>query len=123
MDDTNLNFLKMLEPKKYDKKKNKIPLNKLFDMKNTHVMPNGDIHTGKKHTKNSKLIRKGNKKKKKKTSYWLDGVCCKNTTLESWILSVTVPSGSKIRTLKESIINGCPLCMYGIAPEPSILEV
>ena len=33
MDDTNLNFLKMLEPKKYDKKKKKIPLNKLFDMK------------------------------------------------------------------------------------------
>lgn len=71
MDETNLNFLKMLEPKKYDKKKKKIPLNKLFDMKNKHVMPNGDIHSGKTHTKNSKLIRKANKKnkKKKKTSY------------------------------------------------------
>lgn len=34
MDETNLNFLKMLEPKKYDKTKKKIPLNKLFDMKN-----------------------------------------------------------------------------------------
>jgi len=34
MDETNLNFLKLLEPKKYDKKKKKIPLNKLFDMKN-----------------------------------------------------------------------------------------
>ena len=33
MDQTNLNVLKMLEPKKYDKKKKKIPLNKLFDMK------------------------------------------------------------------------------------------
>lgn len=34
MDQTNLNVLKMLEPKKYDKekKKKKIPLNKLFDM-------------------------------------------------------------------------------------------
>ena len=71
MDETNLNFLKLLEPKKYDKKKKKIPLNKLFDMKNKHVMPNGDIHSGKTHTKNSKLIRKANKKnkKKKKTSY------------------------------------------------------
>ena len=71
MDQTNLNFLKLLEPKKYDKKKKKIPLNKLFDMKNTHVMPNGDIHSGKTHTKNSKLIRKAKKKnnKKKKTSY------------------------------------------------------
>jgi len=41
-------------------------------MKNTHIMPNGDIHSGKTHTKNSKLIRKANKKKmkmKKKTSY------------------------------------------------------
>ena len=32
MDKTNLNFLKMLEPKKYEKKKKKIPLNKLFTM-------------------------------------------------------------------------------------------
>lgn len=65
MDQTNLNFMKMLEPKKYEKKKKKIPLNKLFDMKNTHVMSNGDIHTGKKHTSKSKLIRKGKKNKKK----------------------------------------------------------
>ena len=31
----------------------------------THVMPNGDIHTGAKHTKNSKLVKKAPKKKKK----------------------------------------------------------
>lgn len=66
MDQTNLNVMKMLEPKKYKKKTPKTPLNKLFDMKNTHVMPNGDIHTGKKHNKNSKLIRKAKKKKKNK---------------------------------------------------------
>ena len=64
MDKTNSNFLKMLEPKKYEKTKKKIPLNKLFDMKKTHRMPNGDIHTGKKHTKNSKLIRKSKKTSK-----------------------------------------------------------
>jgi len=69
MEETDLNVLKMLEPKKYDKPKKKIPLNKLFDMKNTHKMPNGDIHSGKKHTKNSKLIKKANKNKKKKKTY------------------------------------------------------
>ena len=57
MDKTNLNVLKMLEPKKYDKPKKKTALNKLFDMKNTHVMPNGEIHTGKTHTKNSRLVK------------------------------------------------------------------
>ena len=57
MDQTNLNVLKMLEPKKYKKKTPKTPLNKLFDMKNTHVMPNGEIHTGKTHTKNSRLVK------------------------------------------------------------------
>lgn len=30
----------------------------------THTMPNGDIHTGKTHTKNSKLIKKAKKNKK-----------------------------------------------------------
>lgn len=65
MDETNLNVMKMLEPKKYVKPKKKIALNKLFDMKNTHTMPDGTIMSGKTHTKNSKLIRKGNKKKKK----------------------------------------------------------
>ena len=30
--------------------------------KDTHVMPNGDIHTGKKHTKSSKLVKKASKK-------------------------------------------------------------
>ena len=39
MDQTNLNVLKMLEPKKYKKKTPKTPLNKLFDMKNNHVIP------------------------------------------------------------------------------------
>ena len=29
----------------------------------THKMPNGDIHTGAKHTKNSKLVKKAPKKK------------------------------------------------------------
>ena len=28
----------------------------------THTMPNGDIHTGAKHTKNSKLVKKATKK-------------------------------------------------------------
>ena len=66
MDETNLNVLKMLEPKKYKKKTPKTPLNKLFDMKNTHKMPDGTIMSGKTHTKNSKLIRKGKKMKKRK---------------------------------------------------------
>ena len=29
----------------------------------THKMPNGDIHTGAKHTKDSKLVKKAPKKK------------------------------------------------------------
>lgn len=29
----------------------------------THTMPNGDIHTGAKHTKDSKLVKKAPKKK------------------------------------------------------------
>lgn len=37
MDKTNANCLKMLEPKKYDKPKNKVPLNKLFDMKGKKI--------------------------------------------------------------------------------------
>ena len=52
MEETDLNILKMLEPKKYDKPKKKIPLNKLFDM-----------------VKKKKNKKKKNKKKKKKTSY------------------------------------------------------
>jgi len=59
MDETNLNFLKLLEPKKYDKKKKKIPLNKLFDMKNKKC-PKG---------KKVCLCHLKNSKKKKKTSY------------------------------------------------------
>ena len=46
-------------------KKRKMTLNEVF----IHVMPNGDIHSGKTHTKNSKLIKKKKTKprKKKKT--------------------------------------------------------
>ena len=55
MDKTNLNVLKMLEPKKYDKPKKKTALNKLFDMKNTHVIPDPKIK--KTHTKNSRLVK------------------------------------------------------------------
>lgn len=42
-------------------KKRKMTLNEVF----IHVMPNGDIHSGKTHTKNSKLIKKKPRKKKK----------------------------------------------------------
>ena len=59
MDETNLNFLKLLEPKKYDKKKKKIPLNKLFDMKSKKC-PKG---------KKVCLCHLKNSKKKKKSSY------------------------------------------------------
>jgi len=38
------------------------------DDSNTHVMPSGDIHTGKKHTKSSKLVKKAPKKAPKKAS-------------------------------------------------------
>ena len=65
MDQTNLNVLKMLEPKKYKKKTPKTPLNKLFDMKNTHVMPDGTVMSGKKHNKNSYITKKKKKKKNK----------------------------------------------------------
>ena len=52
MDQTNLNVMKMLEPKKYDKPKKKTALNKLFDMKYPE--------------KKKKLEPKKNKKKKNK---------------------------------------------------------
>ncbi len=95
MDQTNLNVLKMLEPKKYKKKTPKTPLNKLFDMKDLLK---------------KKLEPKKKKKMKKRKGYWVwAGVCCKNTTLLSWMFSVNSPFGSNIRTLKESKINGCPL--------------
>ena len=35
---------------------------KKAEKKATHTMPNGDIHTGKKHTKDSKLVKKAEKK-------------------------------------------------------------
>ena len=39
-----------------DKKKKPKPLNKIFKGA-THKMPSGAIHTGKKHTKNSKVVK------------------------------------------------------------------
>ena len=47
---------------KIEPKKPKMKLSDVF----THVMPNGDIHSGKTHTKNSKLIKKAKKVKKVK---------------------------------------------------------
>ena len=47
--------------KKIETKKPKMKLSDVF----THVMPNGDIHSGKTHTKNSKLIKKKKPKSKK----------------------------------------------------------
>ena len=40
------------------KKKPKIGLKDVFDMKNTHKMPDGTIMSGKKHSKNSRVVRK-----------------------------------------------------------------
>tara|TARA_R110000772_G_scaffold17538_1_gene48817 strand:+ start:150 stop:323 length:174 start_codon:yes stop_codon:yes gene_type:complete len=57
MDQTNLNVMKMLEPKKYDKPKKKTALNKLFDMK--------DLFKKKLEPKK----KKKKQKKKKKMSY------------------------------------------------------
>jgi len=39
------------------------PTKKGMKKTETHIMPNGDIHTGKTHTKNSKLVKKGKKPK------------------------------------------------------------
>jgi len=52
-------------------KKEKLPLNKIFEKapKNSHVMPNGNIMSGKTHSKSSKLLGKLKKKPKKKSSY------------------------------------------------------
>ncbi len=52
------------------KKEKKLPLNKIFVKapKNSHVMPDGTIMSGAKHSKNSKRIGKL-KKPKKKSSY------------------------------------------------------
>ena len=40
------------------KKKPKKRLKDVFDMKNTHKMPDGTIMSGKKHSKSSKVVRK-----------------------------------------------------------------
>tara|TARA_R110002073_G_scaffold61849_3_gene155592 strand:- start:139 stop:342 length:204 start_codon:yes stop_codon:yes gene_type:complete len=45
-------------------KKRKMKLSEVF----THIMPNGDIHSGKTHTKNSKLIKKAKQVKPSKTT-------------------------------------------------------
>ncbi len=46
-----------------------LPPNKLFkSYKNSHKMPDGSVMSGKKHTKKSKVIKKG-KKRKTKSSY------------------------------------------------------
>jgi len=46
-------------------KKKKMPLNKIFESKpkNSHVMPNGKIMSGSKHSKNSKPLGRLKKKK------------------------------------------------------------
>lgn len=59
---------KILEPKKERKQ----DVKKLFYMNNknnTHTMPSGVVMTGRTHTKNSRVIKKGTGKKKKKNSY------------------------------------------------------
>ena len=50
-------------------KKKKMPLNKIFESKpkNSHVMPNGKIMSGTKHSKNSKPMGKLPKKLPKKS--------------------------------------------------------
>ena len=57
MDNSKL-ILKILAPPK----KKKVNIMKLF-----HIMPNGELMTGKTHNKNSNVIKKG--KAKKKSSY------------------------------------------------------
>lgn len=56
---------KILAPKK----ERKVDVKKLFYMKGTHTMPDGTVMSGAKHSKNSKVIKKGKGKKKKKSSY------------------------------------------------------
>ena len=48
-------------------KKKKIGLNKIFEKapKNSHVMPNGNVMSGKTHSKGSKKLGKMKKQKKK----------------------------------------------------------
>ena len=57
---------KILEPKK----ERKVDVKTLFYMKNSHKMADGTVMSGKTHTKNSRVIKKGTgKKAKKKSSY------------------------------------------------------
>jgi len=51
-----------------DKKKKPKPLNKIFKGA-THKMANGTIMSGKTHTKNSKVLKQGKKKGKRRSKY------------------------------------------------------
>ena len=53
-----------------DKKKKPKPLNKIFKgAKGTHTMSDGSIMSGKTHTKNSKVLKQGKKKGKRRSKY------------------------------------------------------
>ena len=58
-----------------DKKKKPKPLNKIFKgakgkaPKGTHKMSDGSIMSGKTHTKNSKVLKQGKKKGKRRSKY------------------------------------------------------
>ena len=53
-----------------DKKKKPKSLNKIFKgAKDTHTMGDGTIMSGKKHTKNSKVLKQGKKKGKRRSKY------------------------------------------------------
>ena len=56
---------KILEPKK----ERKVDVKTLFYMKNSHKMADGTIMSGKTHSKNSRVIKKGKGKAKKKSGY------------------------------------------------------
>ena len=51
-----------------DRKKKPKPLNKIFKG-GTHKMGDGTIMSGKKHTKNSKVLKQGKKKGKRRSKY------------------------------------------------------
>ena len=64
------NLSQQMQKKSNKKAKKKPTLNDVFFKTKTHMMPNGDIHTGSRHTKNSRLVKKAKPKKKikKKTN-------------------------------------------------------
>ena len=49
---------------KEKKKKKKTEKEMFYNKSNTHKMPNGKVMSGKNHTKNSKEVKLGSKKKK-----------------------------------------------------------